>query len=149
MRRQMTYMYMITLSFPTMPHFIALIILTCLCLTPGVTAWTTTSLSLHVKPLMRARRRDWTSQTHGGQRINPSRLFFASNDDNNNNDDDWGTDDDDISQQSFMAPPSEQTEERDLFIPIFALVSLAGLVGTYAYEMIRLYSRGELYLPWG
>ena len=38
--------------------------------------------------------------------------------------------------------------ERDLFIPIFAVVSLAGLFGAYGYEMLRLYSRGELYLPW-
>ena len=38
--------------------------------------------------------------------------------------------------------------ERDLFIPIFALVSLAGLFGAYGYEMVRLASRGELYLPW-
>ncbi|KAL7561045.1 hypothetical protein ACA910_011882 [Epithemia clementina (nom. ined.)] len=39
-------------------------------------------------------------------------------------------------------------EERDLFIPIFTLVSLTGLFGAYGYEMIRLYLRGELYLPW-
>jgi len=38
-------------------------------------------------------------------------------------------------------------EERDLFIPIFAVVSLAGLLGAYGYEMVRLYLRGELYLP--
>ena len=38
--------------------------------------------------------------------------------------------------------------ERDLFIPIFAIISLAGLFGAYGYEMLRLYSRGELYLPW-
>ena len=38
--------------------------------------------------------------------------------------------------------------ERDLFIPIFAVVSLAGLFGAYGYEMLRLNSRGELYLPW-
>lgn len=53
--------------------------------------------------------------------------------------------------QSASAPEplsAESTEpERDLFIPIFALVSLAGLFGAYGYEMLRLYSRGELYLP--
>ena len=38
-------------------------------------------------------------------------------------------------------------QERDLFIPIFAVVSLLGLFGAYGYEMLRLYSRGELYLP--
>lgn len=42
----------------------------------------------------------------------------------------------------------EDGQERDLFIPIFALISLAGLFGSYGYEMARLYSRGELYLPW-
>ena len=40
-----------------------------------------------------------------------------------------------------------EEQDRDLFIPIFALVSLAGLFGTYGYEMVRLYLRGELYLP--
>jgi len=38
--------------------------------------------------------------------------------------------------------------ERDLFIPVFSLVAIAGLFGSYGYEMLRLYSRGELYLPW-
>jgi hypothetical protein len=41
-----------------------------------------------------------------------------------------------------------QEQERDLFIPIFALVSLTGLFGAYGYEILRLYLRGELYLPW-
>ena len=40
------------------------------------------------------------------------------------------------------------SEERDLFIPIFALVSVIGFTGIYGYEMLRLYIRGELYLPW-
>lgn len=84
------------------------------------------------------------------QRLPTSRIYLASDKNENNDDDDdedWGVDDDDISQQTFLAP-TEQTQERDLFIPIFALVSLAGLIGTYAYEMVRLYSLGELYLPW-
>ena len=42
---------------------------------------------------------------------------------------------------------NKEAEERDLFIPIFALVSLAGLFCAYGFEMLRLYSRGELYLP--
>ena len=41
-----------------------------------------------------------------------------------------------------------QEEERDLFIPIFTLVSISGFLGAYAYESFRLYSQGELYLPW-
>ena len=36
----------------------------------------------------------------------------------------------------------------DPFIPVFAVLSLVGLFGAYGYEIIRLYSRGELYLPW-
>jgi len=48
--------------------------------------------------------------------------------------------------------PAAQTStsgtDRDLFIPIFAVVSLAGLFGAYGYEILRLQSRGELYLPW-
>lgn len=40
------------------------------------------------------------------------------------------------------------TSEPDLFIPIFSIVALLGLFGSYGYEMARLASRGELYLPW-
>ena len=39
--------------------------------------------------------------------------------------------------------------EADLFIPIVAVVSVVGFAGLYGYETLRLYSRGELYLPWG
>lgn len=46
-----------------------------------------------------------------------------------------------------MSSSSSTETERDLFIPIFAVVSLAGLFGAYGYEILRLYSRGELYLP--
>lgn len=56
-------------------------------------------------------------------------------------------------QNSRQAAPPSRTQgtsegERDLFIPIFAVVSLLGLFGSYGYEMMRLASRGELYLPW-
>lgn len=52
------------------------------------------------------------------------------------------------SAASNRASQDNEPPERDLFIPIFALVSLGGLFGSYGYEMLRLYSRGELYLPW-
>ena len=39
-------------------------------------------------------------------------------------------------------------EEKDLFIPIVTLVAVIGFAGLYGYEMVRLYARGELYLPW-
>jgi hypothetical protein len=52
------------------------------------------------------------------------------------------------SKQQQRRQPIDEPPERDLFIPIFAIVSLMGLFGTYAYEMARLASRGELYLPW-
>lgn len=52
------------------------------------------------------------------------------------------------SASSKKVQQNNEPPERDLFIPIFALVSLAGLFGSYGYEMLRLYSRGELYLPW-
>lgn len=38
--------------------------------------------------------------------------------------------------------------EKDLFIPTITIVSVLGFTGLYGYEMLRLYSRGELYLPW-
>jgi hypothetical protein len=40
-----------------------------------------------------------------------------------------------------------KTRERDWFIPVFALVSIAGFAGLYTYELLRLYFAGELYLP--
>ena len=38
--------------------------------------------------------------------------------------------------------------EKDLFIPVVTLISVIGFTSLYGYEMLRLYSRGELYLPW-
>lgn len=52
------------------------------------------------------------------------------------------------SSSASSSVSQDDEQGRDLFIPIFALVSLAGLLGSYGYEMARLYSRGELYLPW-
>lgn len=53
-----------------------------------------------------------------------------------------------ISQPNRKVGSSQsKPEERDLFIPLFTLASIAGFTGIYAYEMLRLYSRGELYLP--
>uniref|UniRef100_A0A7S2UBS4 Uncharacterized protein n=1 Tax=Attheya septentrionalis TaxID=420275 RepID=A0A7S2UBS4_9STRA len=55
---------------------------------------------------------------------------------------------DDESSSMEPLPPPVTEPDRDLFIPIFTLVSLTGLVGAYGYEMARLYSQGQLYLPW-
>lgn len=46
-----------------------------------------------------------------------------------------------------IAATRESSDERDLFVPILALVSITGLFGAYAYETVRLYQAGELYLP--
>jgi hypothetical protein len=43
---------------------------------------------------------------------------------------------------------SSRDDNKDLFIPIVTVVSIIGFTGLYGYEMARLYSRGELYLPW-
>ena len=51
-------------------------------------------------------------------------------------------------QGTLDARKGQDGEERDLFIPIFTLVSVLGFSGLYGYEMLRLYARGELYLPW-
>jgi hypothetical protein len=55
---------------------------------------------------------------------------------------------DDLHQEQKALSTTGEETERDLFIPIFAVVSLVGLFGSYAYEIIRLASRGELYFPW-
>lgn len=67
-----------------------------------------------------------------------------------NKDDDDGWDDDESSVLTPIVPPKEVQPKKDpdMFIPIFSLVSILGLFGSYGYEMMRLASRGELYLPW-
>lgn len=95
------------------------------------------------------------------------RLMATSLDDDEDDDDGWGSPSPSSkvdqerelaalqaerssasSQSRSVRQANDEPPERDLFIPIFALVSLAGLFGSYGYEMLRLYSRGELYLPW-
>ena len=95
------------------------------------------------------------------------RLMATSSDDDEDDDDGWGSPSSSstVDQERELAAlqaerssasnqsrsvrqANDEPPERDLFIPIFALVSLAGLFGSYGYEMLRLYSRGELYLPW-
>ena len=84
-----------------------------------------------------------------------STIPNMSNDNNNNDaddDDDWGA----APATAFKETERQQQDiknntngkERDLFIPIFSIVSLLGLFGAYGYEMLRLNSLGELYLPW-
>ena len=92
-----------------------------------------------------------------------TRLFSSTGDQSNeNNEKDDGWDDDSSNDESArtttsphisptqLSSNSQQQEEpeRDMFIPIFALVSVTGLFGAYAYETLRLASKGELYLPW-
>lgn len=62
-------------------------------------------------------------------------------------DDGWG-ELKELQQASRQPSVVEEDRERDMFIPIFAVVSLAGLFGAYGYETLRLASREELYLPW-
>jgi len=62
--------------------------------------------------------------------------------------DDWGTSSSEMSNILNESETDVVVKERDLFIPIVSIVSLLGLFGAYGYEMLRLYSRGELYLPW-
>jgi hypothetical protein len=69
-----------------------------------------------------------------------------------NEDDATTIEDDNASQWSELERLQQESkplsEDRNLFIPIFALVSLLGLFGSYTYELLRLQARGELYLPW-
>jgi len=75
-------------------------------------------------------------------------------DDADQDDDGWGFDlddkvvaDFDPSSLSSASGSSADKEERDLFIPIVAIVSILGFTGLYAFEMMRLFFQGELYLP--
>mmetsp|Transcript_21343 Transcript_21343/g.31877 ORF Transcript_21343/g.31877 Transcript_21343/m.31877 type:complete len:153 (-) Transcript_21343:1139-1597(-) len=86
----------------------------------------------------------------------------GSTGDDTDEDDSWGASAANIVSDEDSAIPNEEYQgggtegisevnkppERDLFIPIFTLVSLVGFFGAYAYESFRLYANGELYLPW-
>ena len=100
-------------------------------------------------------------------------LATSNNDLDGNDDDDdgWDTGNDKIADTASIDVTSEtrnrsvmqsstnqqrtsvkqqqksDTDRDDLFIPIFTVVSICGFLGAYGYEMIRLYLRGELYLP--
>lgn len=95
-----------------------------------------------------------TTKKMPGEKATNARRYFATPDENDDDDDDGWDDTTELDflrgqrTQSIAEQKQQQQQERDLFIPIVSLVSLAGLFGTYAYEMLRLYSRGELYLPW-
>ena len=101
-------------------------------------------------------------------------LYSAGGDDEIEDDDGWGDSSttttpespsedsrlaelEQLKQQRSTGKPSQQQTrmtkntdepERDLFIPIFVLVSIAGFTGLYGYEMWRLAQEGSLYTPW-
>lgn len=104
--------------------------------------------------------------------VNKRSCLFSTPEDDDD-DDGWGTPVDETNDQQSnfdrdrkvdelrylqeqannkVSSPSRSRElseppERDMFIPIMAIVSLLGLFGAYGYETLRLASRGELYLP--
>mmetsp|Transcript_6854 Transcript_6854/g.14264 ORF Transcript_6854/g.14264 Transcript_6854/m.14264 type:complete len:196 (-) Transcript_6854:130-717(-) len=47
--------------------------------------------------------------------------------------------------KSPSPPPSASNDDK--FVPALALISIAGFLGAYLYETVRLYLAGELYLP--
>jgi hypothetical protein len=96
-------------------------------------------------------------QLHGDSPTSSSELFFAAASPDDKGDDDTGWEDEPMpmvnkpfQERTISSIPSGSRNEpqRDLFIPIFAIVAIVGLLGSYGYEMMRLASRGELYLPW-
>lgn len=113
----------------------------------------------------------FTTRAAVGMKTHKKRAFFrlhsTQKDDSEDEDDGWGDDTVDVSigelqslqkqstpsstnnnQAQIQKQQQTQEPERDLFIPIFAVISLTGFFGAYAYETFRLYQQGELYLPW-
>lgn len=79
-------------------------------------------------------------------------LYFSkpSNDsaEEEGDDEGWSNRDTGITGNVGLQPTNlQEPKERDLFIPIFSMIAIGGFVSLYGYEMIRLYLRGELYLP--
>jgi hypothetical protein len=132
---------------------------------PGSSVVTVVSIAPKKRTLMQQKNNKALLARPGDHKIN----LATRNDDNNNNkkedegdDDGWGFDISDevmkeydndnlpasvIAKDTSPAAAKEEGKDRDLFIPLFALLSLAGLIGLYSFEMMRLYFAGELYLP--
>ncbi len=130
----------------------------------------TDAFSNTATPIRRSLSTTTTCRPFTRIRVNKT-LLFSSPEDYDDDDDGWGSpaavgesnfDRDqkvrelrslreEASNQVASPSPSPREAsdpaERDLFIPIMAIVSLAGLFGAYGYETLRLASRGELYLP--
>lgn len=100
-----------------------------------------------------------TATSHRAAAAHPTRFMklTGSGDsrapETQDNEDGWGFDIDEevlaqLDTDVELNAGAAKAEESDLFIPIFSLVALAGLVGAYGYEMLRLFLRGKLYLPY-
>jgi len=79
-------------------------------------------------------------------------LYFSKPSDDSTDeegdDEGWNNRDTGIMGNGRVQPTNlQEPKDRDLFIPIFSLIAIGGFVSLYGYEMIRLYLRGELYLP--
>uniref|UniRef100_A0A7S3DVR7 Transmembrane protein n=1 Tax=Entomoneis paludosa TaxID=265537 RepID=A0A7S3DVR7_9STRA len=140
---------------------------------PSVYAFHRTTSAVCIQPRNKLFRPTAFSFRHEIPVVKPTAMYSKIPESSDEEDDGWGAPSslDDNSEMkyrsasSFIAEEEAQAqqrrqsvpqlrpsnasleEERDLFIPIFTAVSLAGLFGAYGYEMIRLYLRGELYLP--
>ena len=135
--------------------------------TPYITKSRMTDPSSQISPFDHHHHHNNNNHRHHCKRPDRVAVYLAGsndvdNSDNNNNDSDddgWETDPSTVSTTDMQRQPSpsvpsmqpvsatDRNDDGDLFIPIFTLVSISGLLGAYGYEMIRLYSRGELYLP--
>jgi hypothetical protein len=110
-----------------------------------------THCSRHVTTIIKSDPNYFRSRD--GKRFSKEPLKIDADADDNA-DDHWGTSSDSKSgevrqnfEKDIEASLDSPKEDRDLFIPIFSLVALTGLIGVYGFEMIRLFLRGELYLP--
>ena len=95
----------------------------------------------------------------GNPKFAMTRLASSNDKDNDNDDDGWGDSSDAAKELEALRSSrsaaknsknnNNEPPERDLFIPIFTAVAVVGFGGLYAYETLRLYLNGELYLPGG
>ncbi len=98
--------------------------------------WDSGSSSIVVEKETRNKDKTELTSAHGEENKNSKGIDKAKNAEENKN-----------SKGIDKAKKRNDVSKTDLFIPIFAMVSLAGFAGLYLYETLRLYSEGELYLP--
>jgi hypothetical protein len=74
-------------------------------------------------------------------------LAAKEGEQSDSSEDGWESNDTSVPVPRATSAVKGGEENPDMFIPVFAIVAITGFVGLYGYETLRLYLKGELYVP--